>query len=132
MKAFYSTCEVKETGLTLGALPQGVRSEIDLISLIVEPEYFVAVILKLEIVKTGGIGAEEFKHLTLCEQWPQIHDAGKTVFPNDLDDAEDDRLRTMHGDYVSHLSSPASAILQLPTRHSSTPIDVGRPRIAHG
>jgi hypothetical protein len=132
MKAFYSAGEVKETGLTLGAVTQGVRPEIDLVSLIVEPQDFVTVILKPEIVKTGGIDTKKFKHLSLCEQWPQVHDAGKAVFPDNLDDTEYDRLRTMHSDYVSHLSSPASAVLLPRPRRSSAPTDLGQPKIAHG
>jgi hypothetical protein len=108
MKTFYSACEMKEASLTFGALTQGVGSEIDLVSLIVEPEDLVAVFLKFEIVETGRAGTKEFKHFTLCKQWPQINDAGKAVLPDDLDDAKYDRLRTMHRDYVSHLSSSAS------------------------
>src|ERR1700722_6639566 len=109
MKAFYSACEVKEAGLTLGALTQGVRSEIDLVSLIVDPENLVTVILELQIVKASGIDTKKFKHLALCQQWPQIDDAGKAVFPDDLDHTEYDRFRPMHSYYVSHLSSPASS-----------------------
>jgi hypothetical protein len=96
---------MKEAGLTFRALTQGVRSEIDFVSLIVEPEDLVAVILKPEIVETHGAGTKKFKHLALCEQWPQIDDAGKAILPDNLDDTEYDRLRTMHSDYVSHLSS---------------------------
>jgi hypothetical protein len=109
MKTFYSAGEMKETGLTLGTLTQGVRSEIDLVSLIVEPKDLVTMIFKLEIVITGGTGTKKFKHLTFGERWPQIDDSGKAVFPDNLDDTEYDRFRTMHSDYVSHLSSPASA-----------------------
>ena len=58
---------MKETGLPLGAVTQGVRSEIDLVSLIVEPEDLVTVILKLEIVETRAAGTKKFKHLALCE-----------------------------------------------------------------
>ena len=59
---------MKKAGLALGTLPQGVRSEVDLVSLIVEPEDLVTVILKLEIVKPGGICAKKLKHPTLCEE----------------------------------------------------------------
>jgi hypothetical protein len=107
MKAFYSAGEVEETGLTLGAVTKGVRAEIDLVSLIVEPEDLATVILEPEIVKTGGIDTKEFKHLALCEPWPQIDGPGEIIFPDDLDHTENDRLRTIHSDYVSHLSSPA-------------------------
>jgi hypothetical protein len=132
MRTFYSACEVKEAGLTFGAVAQGVGTEIDFVPLIVDPEDFVAVILKLEIVEASGVGTKKFKHFALCEQRPQVHNAGKTVFPDNLDDAKYDRLCTMHTDDVSHLSSPAFAVLQLPTMHSSAPIDVGSLKIAHG
>src|SRR3979490_1853693 len=102
MKTFYSACKMKETSLALGALPQGVRSDVDLVSLIVEPEDLVPVIFKLEIVKPGGINTKKFKHLTLCEQRPQIHDARKAVLPDDPDHTEYDRLCARHSDYVSH------------------------------
>jgi hypothetical protein len=123
---------MKEAGLPFGALTQGVRSEIDLVSLIVEPEDLMTVVLEPKIVKTIGTGTKKFKHLTLCKQWSQIHDTGKAVFQDNLDDTEYDRFRTMHGYYVSHFSSPASAALLPQTRHSSTPINVGRPKLAHG
>src|SRR5260370_37954355 len=104
MESFYSACEVKETSLTLSALTQGIGSEIDLVPLVVEPEDLVAMFLQPEIVKTGRIDTKKLEHLALCEQRPQIHDAGKAVLPDDLDDTEYDRLRTMHCDCVSHLS----------------------------
>ncbi len=55
---------MKETGLTFGALAQGIRSEIDLIPLIVKPEDLMTMIFELEIVKTGGIDTKKFEHLT--------------------------------------------------------------------
>src|SRR6266436_10159207 len=128
MDAFYLACKVKETGLTFGALSQGIGSEIDLVPLVIEPVDLVTVILQLEFVETGRSDAEKFKHLSLGKQRPQIHDAGKAVLPDDLDNAENDRLRTLHRDYVSHLSSPASAIPRRRSRHSATPIDVGQPK----
>jgi hypothetical protein len=99
---------MKETSLTLGSLPQRVGSEVDFVPLIVEPEDFVTVVLKFDIVKTRGSGAEEFEHFAFVEQWPQIDDAGKTVFPDNFGDTEYDRFGTLHGDCVSHLSRPAS------------------------
>ncbi|HEV7601278.1 MAG TPA: hypothetical protein VGO49_13635 [Bradyrhizobium sp.] len=79
---------MKKTGLPFRPLAQGIRSEIDLVSLIVEPEDFMTVVLKFEIVEAGGIGTEEFEHLTLCEQRPQVHDAGKSILPDDLENTE--------------------------------------------
>jgi hypothetical protein len=93
---------MKKTGLSLRALTQGVRAEIDLITVVVKPEDTVTVVFELEIVKAGGIDPEEVEHLTFCKQWTQINYTGKAILPDDLDDAEYDRLRTMHGDYVSH------------------------------
>src|SRR5580700_9187062 len=110
MKAFYSAGEVEETGLTLGTLTQGVRSKINLVPLIVEPENLVTVLLELKLVEAAGMGTKKLEHLALCQQRPQIHNAGKTVVPDDLDDPENDRLRTMHSYYVSHLSSPVFAV----------------------
>ena len=109
---------MKKTGLALRTLTQGVRSKINLLSLVIDPEDLIAVILKPEIVETSRIDTEEFEHLTLCKQRPQVNHAGKPVLPNDFDDAEYDRLRTMHGDNFSHgtLSpSPLEAITDRPT-----------------
>jgi hypothetical protein len=103
MKTFYSACEVKKSGLTLSALAQGIRPEINFVSLIVEPENLVPMFFQLEAVKTGRVGTKKFKHLAPGEQRPQVHDAGKAILPDNLDDPEDNRLRTLHGNYVSHL-----------------------------
>jgi hypothetical protein len=109
---------MKKTGLSLRAPTQGVRAEIYLNTVVVKPEDTVTVIFKLEIVKAGGINPEEVEHLTFCKYRPQINDPGKAILPDDFDDAEYDRLRTMHGDYFSHgtLSpSPAEGITARPT-----------------
>jgi hypothetical protein len=122
---------MKKIGLSLCALTQGIRSEIDLISFIVEPEDFMAVIFELEIVKARRIGTKEFKHLALGKHRSQVNDAGKSVLPDDLDDPEYNRLRNVHGNYVSHLSSPACATLQPQTMHSSTRTYVLLSMLAH-
>src|SRR6266576_334032 len=101
MITFYSACEMKKTGLSLSALTQGIRSEIDLVTFVVKPEDFMAMIFKFKSVKFSGIDTEEFEHLAFCEQGPQVNDTGKPILPDDLDNAEYDRLRTMHSDYVS-------------------------------
>jgi hypothetical protein len=93
---------MKKTGLSLRALTQGVRAKIDLIIVVVKPEDTVTVVFELEIVKAGGIHPKEVEHLTFCKHRPHINDTGKSVLPDDLDDAEYNRLRTMHGDNVSH------------------------------
>jgi hypothetical protein len=109
---------MKKTGLSLRAPTQGVRAEIDLIAVVVKPEDTVTVIFKLEIVKAGGIDPKEVEHLPFCKYRAQINDTGKAILPDDLDDAEYNWLRTVHGDYVSHgtLSlSPPEAITDHPT-----------------
>ncbi len=93
---------MKKTGLSLRALTQGVRAEIDLIIVIVKPEDTVTVILELEVVKASRIDPKEVEHLTFCKYRPQINDPGKSVLPDDLDYAENNGLRTVHGDNFSH------------------------------
>jgi hypothetical protein len=78
----------------------------------------VTVVFELEIVKAGGIDPEEVEHPALCKYRSQINDTGKAILPDDFDDPEYDRLRTMHRDYVSHgtLSpSPPEGIIARPT-----------------
>src|ERR1041385_752368 len=118
---------MKKAGLSFRALTQRLRAEIDLVAFVVEPKDLVAMVLKFEIIKSFGIDAEECEHLALAKQRPQVDDASKPVFPNDLDHAEYDRLGTLHSNYVSHLSSLASAVLQLRTTRPSIWPDAFRP-----
>ena len=76
---------MKEAGLTLGALPQGVRSEIDLVSLIIQPEDLVTVILEFYLVKASGSGAEEFEHFSLGEQRPLVSRSEPAAGPVSVD-----------------------------------------------
>jgi hypothetical protein len=110
---------MKKAGLPLSALTQRIRSGIDLVAFVVKPKDFVAMVLKFETIKARSIGLKEFEHLTLCKQRPQVDDASEPVLPHDFDDTEYDRLCTLHGDYVSHLSSPACAVLQPQTMRPS-------------
>jgi hypothetical protein len=122
---------MKKTGLPFCALTQGIRSEIDLVAFVIKPKDLVTMVLKFEIIKARWIGPEEFEHLALGKQRPQVDDTSKPVLPNNLNDAEYDRLRTLHGNYVSHLLSPACAVLQPQTMRPSIRPDALPPMLAH-
>jgi hypothetical protein len=93
---------MKKTGLSLRALTQGVRAELYHITIVVQPEDIVTVVFELEIVKAGGIDLEKVEHLAFCKYRPQVHDTGKAILPDDLDDAEYDWFGTLHGDNLGH------------------------------
>ena len=121
---------MKKTSLALRTLTQGVRTKIDLLPLVIEPENLMAVILQFESIETRRIGAEELEHFTLGKQRSQVNDPGISVLPDDFDDAEYNRLCTLHRDDVSHLSSPACAFLPPLTTHSSIRPCVRPPTLA--
>jgi hypothetical protein len=102
MIVLYSICEMKKTGLALSALAQGVGPEIDLVSLVIQPVDLVAMFFELDIVEAIRFRTKKSEHLALCQQRSQVNDAGKSIIPYDLDHAVDDRLGTLHEDYVSH------------------------------
>src|ERR1700739_3884183 len=93
---------MKKAGLSFRALTQRVRSEIDLVALVVEPKDFVTMVLKFESIKSCGISPQEFEHLALAKQGPQVNDASEPVLPNDRDHAEYDRRGALDGGGVSH------------------------------
>src|SRR5262249_46492274 len=83
-----------------------------------------------DVIEATWRGTKKCKHLSFCQQRSQIDYTGKLVLPDNLDDAVDHRLDTLHRNYVSHLSSPASAVPQQQPRHLSIPSGVGMPMIA--
>lgn len=94
--------------MLLGLPPQGVRSKVDFVCLIVDPENAVSIFFKPEVVKTVRTCAQKLKHWSLRKNRPQVDDSSETVFPDDPDEAKCDGLCTMHRNYVGHLIFPDS------------------------
>jgi hypothetical protein len=93
---------MKKASLPDGALAQGVRPEVDLVSSVVEPEEFVTMSFEFEIIEARGIGSQKLEHLALVDQRPQIDDPGEPILPDDLENTEYHRFNAGHDDDLSH------------------------------
>src|SRR6266513_2859125 len=90
-----STCETMELGLLLGVAPQRVRTQVDLISSIIEPIDRVSIFAELHLVEVGSC-LQPSEDFSARQQRAKINDTLVPVGPYNLEHAVNDGVDRHH------------------------------------
>jgi hypothetical protein len=76
-------------GLPLSVTPEGVRTQIDFVTLVINPVDRVAVFTKIHFLEVRP-SLEMSKNFSLREERPKINNAFIAIIPDDFENAMDD------------------------------------------